>query len=763
MITLHNDILFSNVVLTRALPPEPVLLVGCGDGGLAGLLRLAGYAVSVLALAPDEVAVAGSYGVAAFERLEALGAAPGSFGAVLLQGGLDALADAEASLGACAAYLRPGGIFVGPAAGEEAAARDILGRIGFGHVVFGEGGVFAAGAGSLPEHGADAIRAALEATPDGRMALAMLALGAREAACGEALGEALSGERHRDAGLEGVVKEMSSGWVAEARLPGIINRTLGRIARFNWFFVKLAKYGLRERGRFLPRPEGHSPSKMCVAVDLTPVLPGGDNGGAKLLTVNLLLALRSMRPDWHFVCLTADSSHEELTYLDGPNMERIRASGVGRMKGFSEWRGRKIDLMFCPFTMPYYYHPEVPVVSIVYDLQYAYYPQFFSSEEEAGREKTFMTTARRASKLVCISDFVRRTVLEKGGVPANRAHTAYIGLPQRLAEQPEEIVTAALARLGLQKWRYLLYPANFWAHKNHEMLLTAFNMYVSRHGDSDLKLALTGADTGKRAELGEAVTRMGLADRVVFTGYVSDEDMGALMQVCAALIFPSLFEGFGMPVLEAMTLGRPVLCSDVTSLPEVGGDAALYFDPKRPEEIVAAIERLESDPEYVAAMIEKGRGRAAVIGGPREMAGKYAAIFEEAVRRPLPQSFAIKGVEADGWARERIFAAVGPGAHRQWMEVGLCLPEAAVSSKVSLEVLVSGKVAAGRSVLERGRSRALSLDVPACGGYVEILIESEAAPGFSGGQGRPGCRVDRLVLTDGEAAYDLLPCGEDRP
>jgi len=223
-----------------------------------------------------------------------------------------------------------------------------------------------------------------------------------------------------------------------------------------------------------------------------------------------------------------------------------------------------------------------------------------------------------------------------------------------------------------------------------------------------------------------------------------------------------------------MTLGRPVLCSNVTSLPEVGGDAALYFDPRRPDEIVSAIRRLEAEPELVAAMIEKGRFRADVIGGPRDMARRYAAIFEEAVAQPLSQSFAVRGVDADGWAENRIFAGFGPGAHRQWLEIELALPAnpanpanpaspaslanpaASVSPGVGYEALVNGKpVKTGR--LSPGKDDRLALELAPYGGYAEILLDSDPAPGFSGGRAKRGCLVKRLVLTDGQAGYDLLP------
>jgi glycosyltransferase involved in cell wall biosynthesis len=121
-----------------------------------------------------------------------------------------------------------------------------------------------------------------------------------------------------------------------------------------------------------------------------------------------------------------------------------------------------------------------------------------------------------------------------------------------------------------------------------------------------LKLVLTGAPGARRDFLMDAAARMGMNGSVVFPGYVPDADFSALMRGSMALIFPSLFEGFGIPLIEAMAAGRPLLVSNATSLPEVAGGAALLFDPRRPMEIVGAIARIAADPRLRA---ELGRHR----------------------------------------------------------------------------------------------------------------------------------------------------------
>jgi glycosyltransferase involved in cell wall biosynthesis len=413
-----------------------------------------------------------------------------------------------------------------------------------------------------------------------------------------------------------------------------------------------------------------------VAVDLTPLLPGGDNGGIRPLAIELVRRLAALAGPCEFVLLTAEKSHAELAFLDAPNVRRlcvsrpqdaslpapVRVWGALRsllargarwalpervVRRIGEWYAshppppaspllRQIgaDLLFCPFTGIFFFDPGVPVVSIVADLQYLYYPEFFDPPARHERDRHFRQVCRVASRVVCISEYTRRTVLQHSELAADRTAVVWIATRKRWDRPDRAGAQRVLPALALQPGRYLLYPANFWRHKNHELLLMAFGIFRARHPQADLKLVLTGAPSARRDELMEATRRMGLEAWVVFAGYLPNEDFAALLTGSAALLFPSLFEGFGMPVLEAMAAGVPVACGNLTSLPEIAGPqehpAALLFDPRRPAEIVEAIERLESDPALRAGLIERGLRHAAAFLTPEEMAARYWAVFEEA-------------------------------------------------------------------------------------------------------------------------------------
>jgi glycosyltransferase involved in cell wall biosynthesis len=394
-----------------------------------------------------------------------------------------------------------------------------------------------------------------------------------------------------------------------------------------------------------------------VAIDMTPLLPGGQNGGAGLVAISLAKNLPRLAPDVRWTLLTSSGTHADLATLDAANVQRLcMTAPSGQSKQLRSW-GRQVlrgllppvaavrlgelirqrrsrrelvprvaalqpDLLFCPFTIPYFWHSGTPLVSTVHDLQELTYPQFFTPEQRLFRQRHLRDAGARAARLVCVSDYVRGTLLSSVAVQPAQVRTIPLALLNDLHDSSTD--ARVLESLGLRANQFLLYPANFWAHKNHRRLFEAFLLHRGRHPQSHVTLVCTGAPNCAMRTL-ESEAPAGVA----FTGYVSSADMGSLLRSCAAVIFPSLYEGFGLPVLEAMAFGKPVLCSNVTSLPEVVGDAGIYFDPTEPDQIAAAIARLEESPADVAELVTRGRERAASFGTGRDMAAQYLGLFNE--------------------------------------------------------------------------------------------------------------------------------------
>jgi len=474
-----------------------------------------------------------------------------------------------------------------------------------------------------------------------------------------------------------------------------------------------------------------------VVVDLTPVLPDGENGGAKLLAMELIRHLSQLTPACEWILLTSEKGFADLAPLDAINVRRVRVNAnVRLLDGKHSRLARRqsvvqelaADLLFCPFTTARFFDPQVPMVTIVYDLQHRTYPAFFSSAECAHRDREFQEICRLAAHLVCISENTRQAVLQHGQIDPPRVSTIHIGLYRRLAALPADDTAEVLCRLSLKAGQFLLYPANYWPHKNHEMLLTAFGIYRSRHPESKLKLACTGGLDNRRQALQEIATQMGLGDCVTITSYLPDVEFATLLRESRGLIFPSLFEGFGMPVLEAMAFNKPVLCSNVTSLPEVAGNAALLFDPRKPLEIAGAIEQLEGNPAMAGALVERGRQQLTTFADATGMAQQYWQVFQAVFTDGAYFTTAVHGIHSDGWTGDCLSVSHTTSGVPRYLELTLFAPEWLPHKTVKITLTGTGNDHTPCHTIPRGQTLIVRQRLQATGGLVRIQIRPVFQP-----------------------------------
>lgn len=408
-------------------------------------------------------------------------------------------------------------------------------------------------------------------------------------------------------------------------------------------------------------------SIKTILVDLTPILPGGENGGAKIFVLELLKLLANNHQQTQFILLTQEKSHDELQFLDTHNMSRVlieKAAGkksfFARMVGFilrlipfiphkisligyrlyAKLRARSIqsminnikpDLLFCPFTAPIYHTPNVPTVCVIYDLQYKSHPLFFERADILNRDHAFTEACRLATMLTSISEYSRQSALKHyKKIDQERIKTIHLRIAKRVLKDDAPCKTL-LTTLDLTPKKYLIYPANFWLHKNHEMLLTALKIaYHTNILSKEVKLVCTGSPGKRQLWLINAAEKMGLKNQVVFTGYLKDIDIATLLGNSSGVIFPSLYEGFGLPILEAMAMNVPVACSNITSLPEIAQDGAIYFDPRIPEQIAKAMATLYTDKQKSEELIKIGQKRVQEYYDYNKMAAEYWELFQSA-------------------------------------------------------------------------------------------------------------------------------------
>ncbi len=246
-----------------------------------------------------------------------------------------------------------------------------------------------------------------------------------------------------------------------------------------------------------------------------------------------------------------------------------------------------------------YVHPDLakfPQIVTVHDLQHLALPQFFGEEEFKERDKLYRDSANRAVHVVAISEFTQQCLHENYGIPLEKITTIW-NIPSRNVWKPLSTGrrNRLLEKMGISG-PFLFFPAHGWPHKNHAKLVEAFALILP-HLPKNLQLIFTGRMFEDDHPARAWMERPELRGRVRHLGYRSPLEMKALFHGCELLVFPSLFEGFGMPVAEAIIAGKPVACSAGTSLPEVAGDAADVFDPHNVHEIGASLLRCINDPE----------------------------------------------------------------------------------------------------------------------------------------------------------------------
>jgi glycosyltransferase involved in cell wall biosynthesis len=253
------------------------------------------------------------------------------------------------------------------------------------------------------------------------------------------------------------------------------------------------------------------------------------------------------------------------------------------------FRGRKLrerlaglDVVHFPLTVMIPRVDVPPPLVTVLDLQHEFLPAFFSRAERTYRRAVYGRSIRESRLVLTISAHAARAVVERYGLPESRVRAIHLGLDHAIFRPGDEA-----------REPFLLYPARAWPHKNHERLFAAFAVLRKRH--PELTLVLTAY---------EGPTPPGAYS----LGHVSRDELVRLYRTAAGLVFPSLYEGFGQPPLEAMACGCPVASSNAASLPEICGDAARLFDPMSIEEIVDAADEILTQPDI---WITRGLERAA--------------------------------------------------------------------------------------------------------------------------------------------------------
>lgn len=250
---------------------------------------------------------------------------------------------------------------------------------------------------------------------------------------------------------------------------------------------------------------------------------------------------------------------------------------------------------------------RTPLIATIHDLIPFHYPEAIAARFGLPYFRAMSCLVpRKARRVLTVSDHTRQDLIRLAGADPARIDLVPLGVDDAFAREVAPTLRQAVRRrFGLAD-RYLLYAGQWKAYKNVELLLDVMERLAPAFGD--VKLVLVGKED-PRVALRERLVARHLEDRVVLTGYVDENELAALYQEATCFVFPSRCEGFGLPPLEAMAAGVPVVASDRASLPEVVGDAGLLLDPDAVLEWTQAIEALCDDPARRRQLVERGRER----------------------------------------------------------------------------------------------------------------------------------------------------------
>jgi glycosyltransferase involved in cell wall biosynthesis len=397
-----------------------------------------------------------------------------------------------------------------------------------------------------------------------------------------------------------------------------------------------------------------TPLRVCIDARLGT----GQFGGVEQVVIGLAAALSRLEDGDEEYLFLAHPEHDDWIrrYVRGPSrllhsrrgyvsrrsraaarglVERLPGIGVNFAVRPSDGTVERAGVEVMHFPIQDAFTTELPSIYQPHDLQHLHLPELFSGWERARREAIYRTHCERAALVVAMTSWGRTDFIESYSLPPKKVTVVPGGSVLREYPAPTPADLDQLrSRLSLPD-AFLLYPAQTWPHKNHERLLETVARIRDETGTS-IPLVCPGKQTRHYRRIRELVEHLGLEETTSFPGFVSSLELRGLYELATALVFPSRFEGWGLPVCEAFDAGLPVASSTATGLPAVVGDAGLLFDPDDVGEMARQLSRLWTDAELRDSLRERGRRRAAEFSFDHS-ARLFRAHYRQIGHRPLTE------------------------------------------------------------------------------------------------------------------------------
>jgi glycosyltransferase involved in cell wall biosynthesis len=341
-------------------------------------------------------------------------------------------------------------------------------------------------------------------------------------------------------------------------------------------------------------------SDLHIGINLLPLIP--ESGGVETYVRSFVEGVKTSSVDPEFTAFINKESRRAFDFPDQFQVvETPVPASIRPLRYFWEQailpyqiKKNNVDVLFSPGVMTPIF-ASVPSAITIHDANFAQVPETFSRFKRAVISRAYPLSAKNASKIITVSNFSKKDILEYIDIPANKIETVYNPLPPDLPT-PE-------ANAGSKfESDYLLTVGKDYSHKNLETAIQALSELPEK-----IHHVFVGFEAQPDHHLRLEAKSLGVDERVHFAGYVSKERLATLYSEAEIYVHPSRYEGFGFPLIEAMYYDTPVISSDVASLPEVGGDAAVYFDPNSPTELSRQIRKVYQSEQRRQEMIRKGK------------------------------------------------------------------------------------------------------------------------------------------------------------
>ncbi len=348
-----------------------------------------------------------------------------------------------------------------------------------------------------------------------------------------------------------------------------------------------------------------------MRVGIFVLMAGRQAGGPETYECSLIRALAKLDGDHEYHVFSLGPEAREAIGIEQRNLHyhvmwpRIRWISLPISLPLS-LRRHRVDLYHATFAPPPI--SPLPYVFTMHDVTPFTHPQFYVPAIQKRLAALIRRGIEHARLILCVSQNAMETTAEYFDVPTERMTVVYHGVDPRYRPIPADEGRERLRRYGLDR-PYVLFVGKLEARKNIQRLLEAYHLFYRQSG-ADLPLVLAGRRTLAPEVIDQTLDRLGIREHVIELGYAAEEDMPALYSGARLFLFATLWEGFGIPVLESMACGTPVITSRLSCLPEIAGDAALLVDPTDVNQIADAMRRLHDDEALRRTLIDRGLARA---------------------------------------------------------------------------------------------------------------------------------------------------------